>query len=81
MIESPNNTVGPDEEGVANGWDISGTQGTLTDPRMRLVIVTPKRTYGKVPLDARAGGPIFPYYSESDAQFPVHLTPPLDSDL
>jgi hypothetical protein len=48
---------------------------------MRMIVVTPKRTYGKVPLDARPGGPFYPYYSDTDANFPVHISPPLDTDL
>ena len=45
------------------------------------MIVTPKKTYGKVPLDPTAGGPAFPYYSSSGTVYPVKLGPPIISGL
>lgn len=41
------------------------------------MIVTPKKTYGKVPLDPTAGGPSFPYYASSGTVYPVKMGPPI----
>lgn len=48
---------------------------------MRVMIVTPKRTYGKVPLDPQQYGPQFPYYSTTGSVYPVLLSPPISSNL